>query len=67
MVIYNGPLVELVGYTADIEAGMGILESTFKPPTGIDPVPVIVLNEIARIWRLMGDGEVSITVTKEDV
>ena len=27
---------------------------------------VIILNEISRIWRLMGEGEVSIIITKED-
>ena len=64
--ICNGPLFELLGYNADTEAGMEILEGTFKPPTGRDPATVIVLNEIARIWRLMGDEEVSIIITKED-
>ena len=27
---------------------------------------IIILKEIARIWRLMGDGEVSVIITKED-
>ena len=64
--IYNGPLFELLGYNADTEAGMEILEGTFKPPRGTDPATVIILNEISRIWRLMGEGEVSIITTKED-
>ena len=45
---------------------MEILEGTFKLPQGTDPATVIILNEILRIWRLMGDGEVSIIITKED-
>ena len=45
---------------------MEILEGTFKPPKGTDPATVIILNEISRIWRLIGDGEVSIIITKED-
>ena len=34
--ICNGPLFELLGYTADTEAGNKILEGTFKPPQGTD-------------------------------
>ena len=64
--ICNGPLFELLGYISDTEAGMEILEGTFKPPIGTDPAMVVILNKIARIWRLMGDGEVSIIITKED-
>ena len=64
--ICKGPLFELAGYNADTEAGMEILEGTCKPPTGTDLATVIILNEILRIWRLMGGGEVSIIITKED-
>ena len=53
--ICNRPLFELLSYNADTEVGMEILEGTFKPPTGTDPAIVIVLNKIARIWRLMED------------
>ena len=66
MTICNGPLFELLGYNTDTEAGMEILEDTFKSPTGTHPATVIILNKIVRIWRLMGDGEVSIIITKED-
>ena len=41
-------------------------EGTFKPLSGIDPATIIILKEIARIWRLMGNKEVSIIITKED-
>ena len=64
--ICNGPLFELLGYNADTEAGMQILEGTFVAPPGTDPATIIILREIARIWTLMGNGEVSIIVTKED-
>ena len=64
--ICNGPLFELLGYNADTKAGMEILEGTFIPPKGTDPATVIILNEIARIYKLMGEGEVSIIITKED-
>ena len=45
---------------------MEILEGTFIPPKGTDPATLIILNEIARIYKLMGEDEVSIIVTKED-
>ena len=64
--ICNGPLFELLGYNADTEAGMEILEGTFVPPKGTEPATIIILDEIARIWKLMGKGEVSIIITKED-
>ena len=64
--ICNGPLFELLGYNADTEAGAKILEGTFEPPPRTNPVTIIILKEIARIWRLMGDGEVSLIITKED-
>ena len=62
----NGPLFELLGYNTDTEAGAQILEGTFVPPPGTDPATVINLQETARLWRLMGDGEVNIFITKED-
>ena len=64
--ICNGPIFGLLGYNADAEAGMEILEGTFIPPKGTDPATIIILNKIARIWKLMGDGEVSIIIAKED-
>ena len=53
-------MFELSGYNTDTEAGMEILEETFKPPIGTYPATVIILNKISRIWRLMGNREVSI-------
>ena len=64
--IFNGPLFELLGYNADTEAGAEIIEGTFEPLPGTDPTTIIILKEIARILRLMGDGEVRLIITKED-
>ena len=64
--VCNGPLFELLGYNADTNAGMEILEGTFTPPKDTDPATIIILNEIARIYKLMGEGKVSIIITKED-
>ena len=61
----NGPLFELLGYNADTKAGAQILEGTCVPPPGTDPATGIILQEIARMWRLMGEGEVNIIITKE--
>ena len=47
--ICSVPLFKLLGYTADTETSMNILEGTSKPPTGTDPVTIIILNTIARI------------------
>ena len=49
-----------------MEAGAEILEGTFEPPPGTNPATIIILKEIARMWRLMGEGEVSVIITKED-
>jgi hypothetical protein len=64
--ICNSPLFELLWYNANIEASMQILEGTFVPPSGIYPATVIILKGIAQIWRLMGNGEVNIIITRED-
>ena len=53
-----------MGYNANTEAGIEIPEGTCKPPTGTDPVTFVIFNEIARIWRLIRDGEISIIITK---
>ena len=42
--ICNGPMFELLGYGADTEAGVEILEGTFEPPPGTDPATIIILN-----------------------
>ena len=64
--ICNRPLFELLGYITDTEAGAQILEGTCVQLPGTDPSIIILLKEIARIWRLMGDKEINIIITKED-
>ena len=49
--ICNGPFFKLFGYNTDTEAGDQILERTFPPPR--NPATLIILQKIARIWRLM--------------
>ena len=63
--ICNGLLFELLGHSTDTEAGAQLLEGTFAPPPGTNPATIIILNEITRIWRVMGEGKVNIIVTKE--
>ena len=46
---------------------MQILEGTVIPLTGMDPTTVVILEEIARILKLSGNGESSIIITKEDL
>ena len=36
------------------------------PRIGTDPATIIIPKEIARIWRLMGEGEVRVIITKKD-
>ena len=51
--ICNGPVFELLEYSADTKSGMQILEGTFVPTTGTDPATVIILKEIAQTLRPM--------------
>ena len=47
----QGPLYDLLGYSADMETADAILEWTFVPPPGTDGPTLIILEEIARIWK----------------
>ena len=42
------------------------MEGTCLPPPGTTPTTIIILDEIARIWAKMGEGEVDIVVSVED-
>jgi hypothetical protein len=64
--ICQGVLYGLLGTYTDTEAAVQILEGTFVPPPNSDPTTIVLLDEIARIWGKIGDGEVSITVTQDD-
>ena len=64
--ICHGALFELLGYSADTVTAEAILEGTFQSPGGVDGPTLILLEEIARIWKKMGEGEVSIVISPED-
>ena len=64
--ICQGALFNLLGYGANTETAEKILDGTFDPPKGTDGPTVILLEEIAQIWKKMGEGEVTIAVSKED-
>ena len=64
--ICQGNLFDLLGYDADTETAIQILEGTFDPPAGMDEPTHLIFKEIARIWKAMEDGEVDIIVTEDD-
>ena len=64
--ICRGPLFDLLGYTADTDAAVEILQGTFKPPEGTSEGTKIILREIARIWQLLEAKEIDIRITQED-
>ena len=55
-----------LGYSADTEAALAILDLTFVPPPGTTPFTILILDEIARIRAKMGAGEVDMMVSVED-
>jgi endonuclease/exonuclease/phosphatase family metal-dependent hydrolase len=64
--ICQGVLYDLLGVYADTDAAIDILEGRFVPPADVDQRTLILLEEIANIWRKMGEGEVSIAISTED-
>ena len=64
--ICQGALFNLLGYSANSETAVEILEGRFVPPPGTDGPTVLLLEEIARIWSQMEAGQVDIVVTKDD-
>ena len=64
--ICQGNLFDLLGYDADTETAIQILEGTFDPPAGMDEPTGLLFKEMARIWKKMEDGEVDIIVTEGD-
>lgn len=64
--IYQGALFDLLGYSADTETAEQILQGTWVPPPGTHPATLLLLEEIARIWKKMEDGEVSIVISPDD-
>ena len=66
MPICQGMLFDLLGYSANTEVALAILEGTFVPPLGTTPTTKIIPEEITRIWAKMGAGEVEIAVSFKD-
>ena len=64
--ICQGALFGLLGYGANTETAIEILEGRFNPPDGTDGPTLLLLDEIARIWSEMEEGNVNIVVTKDD-
>ena len=64
--ICKGNLFDLLGYSADTQTAMKILEGRFDPPAGMDEPTRLIFKEMARIWKKMKSGEVDIVVTMED-
>ena len=62
----QGALFELLGYGANTETGEEIRKGTFTPPPDTEPATLIILKDIARLWEIMGAGEIYITVSVED-
>ena len=51
--ICQGALFDLLGYSADTEVALAILEGTFVSPPGTTPTKIIILEDISRIWAKM--------------
>ena len=64
--VCNGALFELLGYSADTETAVKILEGTWTPPPLTPPTTILILEEVAKIWKKMADREVDIVVTRDD-
>jgi hypothetical protein len=62
----NGLLGEELGYTADTDTARAILEGTYQPPTNTPDSNILVLDEIAKIAKEIGEGAVSLVLTPEE-
>ena len=65
-IIWQEALLEILRYVTDTRAATDILEGTFKLPKDTSPATLIILKEIASVWKKMGEGGISITVSKDD-
>ena len=47
--IFQGALLQVLGYSADTDTAKMIVEGTFNLPEDTSPTPLIILEEIARV------------------
>ena len=64
--ICHGALFELLGYGADTETAIEILEGRFVAPEGTDRYTLLLFEEMGQIWKEMEAGRVDIVVTVDD-
>ena len=62
----NGMWGEQLGFLADTDVAREILAGTFVPPSDTPDSLLLVLEEIARIAREIGEGAVRLTLTAEE-
>jgi hypothetical protein len=62
----NGLLGEQLGYLADTETARQILEGTFEPPPDTPDAILLVIEEIARIARQIGEGAVRLVLSEDE-
>jgi hypothetical protein len=61
----NGLLGEELGYTADTDTARAILEGTYQPPTNTPDSIILVLEEIAKIAKEIGEGAVIVWCSRQ--
>ena len=49
--VCKGNLFDLLGYSADTQTGVEILEGRFDPPAGMDKLTRLIFEEMVRIWK----------------
>ena len=49
--VCKGDLFDLLGYSADTQTAIEILEGRFDPPAGMDEPARLIFEEMARIWK----------------
>jgi hypothetical protein len=62
----NELLGEQLGYIADTKIAQSILDGTFQPPPNTPDSIVLVLEEIVRIAKEIGEGAVQLVLTAEE-
>lgn len=62
----NGLLGEQLGYLADTETARRILEGTFEAPSDTPDSIILVLEEIAKIAKQIGEGAVRLVLTEDE-